>query len=94
MENRVKQLELDFHFGRFVEFIHIIYGISLANHTFILITKQNIWKYDKSIQNSDSNKSKKLSKGKENEVKNKMIEKLKKIELSKNEAIEKKHKKY
>ncbi len=92
LENRVKQLELDFHSVDLLTSIilfmayllQIILLISLRNKIF------EFRKYDKSIQNSDSNKSEKLSKAKEPEVKNKMMNKSKKIELSKKEAIEKK----
>jgi hypothetical protein len=64
--------------------LQMILLISLRNKIF------EFKKYDKSIKNLDSNKSKKLSKAKEPEVKNKMMNKSKEIELSKKEAIEKK----
>ncbi len=92
LENRVNQLELNFHSSDLLTSI-IVFMAYLLQMILLISLRNKIFefkKYDKSIKNLDSNKSKKLSKAKEPEVKNKMMNKSKEIELSKKEAIEKK----
>jgi hypothetical protein len=79
LENRVKQLELDFHSADLLTSI-ILFMAYLLQIILLISLRNDIFefrKYDKSIQNSDSNKSKMLSKGKElePEVQNKIMNK-------------------